>query len=48
MQLKYTKMHALGNDFMVIDGVNQQVNLSTALIAAWVIAIVALALTNCY
>nr|WP_238585435.1 diaminopimelate epimerase [Legionella steigerwaltii] len=26
--MKFTKMHGLGNDFMVIDGVNQQINLS--------------------
>jgi diaminopimelate epimerase len=28
MALNFTKMHGLGNDFMVIDGVNQQVSLS--------------------
>ncbi|CAM2858840.1 Diaminopimelate epimerase [Legionella steigerwaltii] len=28
MKIKFTKMHGLGNDFMVIDGVNQQINLS--------------------
>lgn len=27
MGLKFTKMHGLGNDFLVIDGVNQTVNL---------------------
>ncbi|MFC7418713.1 diaminopimelate epimerase [Iodobacter arcticus] len=29
MKLQFTKMQGLGNDFMVIDGVNQQVKLST-------------------
>jgi diaminopimelate epimerase len=28
MKLKFTKMHGLGNDFVVIDGVNQSVSLS--------------------
>lgn len=32
-QLRFTKMHGLGNDFMVIDGVNQTVNLSSLDIA---------------
>jgi diaminopimelate epimerase len=27
--LKFTKMHGLGNDFVVIDAINQQVNLNT-------------------
>lgn len=30
MSLKFTKMHGLGNDFMVIDGVNQKFNLGSA------------------
>ena len=30
MKLKFTKMHGLGNDFVVLDGVNQQIDLSTA------------------
>ena len=34
MALNFTKMHALGNDFMVIDGVNQHVNLSAKEIQA--------------
>ena len=34
MKLKFTKMHGLGNDFVVIDGVRQQVNLSPAQIRA--------------
>lgn len=29
MMLKFTKMHGLGNDFMVIDGIHQEVKLST-------------------
>ena len=29
MQLSFTKMHGLGNDFIVIDGINQCVNLTT-------------------
>lgn len=28
MKIEFTKMHGLGNDFMVIDGVNQDINLS--------------------
>lgn len=30
MHLRFTKMHGLGNDFVVIDGVRQQVDLSAA------------------
>ena len=30
MKLKFTKMHGAGNDFIVIDAINQQVNLSAA------------------
>mgnify|MGYP003384356484 CR=1 FL=1 len=30
MKLKFTKMHGAGNDFVVIDGVNQAITLSTA------------------
>lgn len=33
MTLKFTKMHGLGNDFMVIDGINQPVNLLPSQIA---------------
>ena len=29
MQISFTKMHGLGNDFIVIDGINQSVNLTT-------------------
>lgn len=29
MQISFTKMHGLGNDFVVIDGINQCVNLTT-------------------
>jgi diaminopimelate epimerase len=32
MKLKFTKMHGAGNDFVVIDAINQQVDLDTA---AW-------------
>lgn len=35
MNLHFTKMHGLGNDFMVIDGVNQTIQLDTDLIARW-------------
>lgn len=35
MRLKFTKMHGLGNDFMVIDGVSQDVELSAELIEQW-------------
>jgi len=35
MQLRFTKMHGLGNDFMVLDLVRQQVTLTTALVCAW-------------
>ena len=35
MSIKFTKMHGLGNDFMVIDGINQNINLSPQKIAAW-------------
>jgi diaminopimelate epimerase len=34
MRLRFTKMHGLGNDFVVLDGVRQQVQLTPAL-AAW-------------
>jgi diaminopimelate epimerase len=30
MKLSFTKMHGLGNDFVMLDGINQQVNLSPA------------------
>ncbi len=30
MKLKFTKMHGAGNDFIVIDAINQQVNLSAS------------------
>ncbi len=33
MSIKFTKMHGLGNDFMVIDGVNQPINLHPKQIA---------------
>ena len=34
-QIKFTKMHGLGNDFMVIDAINQTVNLNPQLIQQW-------------
>ena len=34
MKLKFSKMHGLGNDFLVLDGVRQQVSLSTEQIRA--------------
>lgn len=34
MKLRFTKMHGLGNDFMVIDGVNSTVNLTTLPVSA--------------
>ena len=34
-QLKFSKMEGLGNDFMVIDAINQSVNLTPALIQKW-------------
>lgn len=33
--LKFTKMHGLGNDFMVIDGISQRFHPDAAQIAAW-------------
>jgi diaminopimelate epimerase len=33
--LKFTKMHGLGNDFMVIDAVNQAINLSPEQVRNW-------------
>ncbi|MHA7878562.1 MAG: diaminopimelate epimerase [Saccharospirillum sp.] len=35
MRLKFTKMHGLGNDFMVIDGVTQNVELTAERIERW-------------
>ncbi len=35
MKLRFTKMHGLGNDFMVIDGVTQDVQLTPAQVRAW-------------
>jgi len=34
-QIKFTKMHGLGNDFMVIDAINQQIDLNETLIQKW-------------
>lgn len=33
MNIRFTKMHGLGNDFMVIDGINQNINLTPEKIA---------------
>lgn len=33
MRIKFTKMHGLGNDFIVIDGIHQQINLSPQQVA---------------
>lgn len=35
MRLRFTKMHGLGNDFMVIDGVTQDVTLTREQVKAW-------------
>lgn len=35
MKLKFTKMHGLGNDFMVIDAINQSFNVDPELVKAW-------------
>ncbi len=35
MRLQFSKMHGLGNDFMVIDGVNQSVSLSSKQVSEW-------------
>ena len=35
IRLRFSKMHGLGNDFMVIDAVTQEVNLSSEQIAAF-------------
>lgn len=35
MTIRFSKMHGLGNDFMVIEAVTQRVTLSPALIHAW-------------
>lgn len=35
MPIHFTKMHALGNDFMVIDCVNQQLQISRENVVAW-------------
>lgn len=34
MTIRFTKMHGLGNDFMIIDALNQQINLQTQQIKA--------------
>lgn len=34
-RLRFHKMHSLGNDFVVVDGITQSLNLNADLIAAW-------------
>ncbi len=35
MKLKFSKMHGLGNDFMVIDGISQSISLTASQISLW-------------
>ena len=35
MSLKFSKMHGLGNDFMVIDGINQTFTPNAVQIVQW-------------
>ena len=35
MNINFTKMHGLGNDFMVIDGINQTISLTPEQIRSW-------------
>lgn len=35
MKLKFSKMHGLGNDFMVINGIKQQIELTPERVRAW-------------
>src|SRR3990167_124318 len=35
MFIKFTKMHALSNDFMIIDAVNQQINITKTQVIVW-------------
>lgn len=35
MQIKFTKMHGLGNDFMMIDAVRQKISLTPEIIRQW-------------
>ena len=34
-RLRFTKMHGLGNDFMVVDGISQRFGPEEAPLAAW-------------
>jgi hypothetical protein len=43
----FTKMHGLGNDFVVIDGISQTVALTRSRFAAWPIVISALVAIRC-
>ena len=44
--LNFSKMHSLGNDFMVIDGVTTSVELDPEQVAAWGTASAVLVLTS--
>jgi len=44
--MNFSKMHGLGNDFMVIDAVTQNVHLSTEMIKRLAIDILELVLIN--
>ncbi|MFY0663720.1 MAG: diaminopimelate epimerase [Natronospirillum sp.] len=35
MRINFTKMHGLGNDFMVIDAVRQDIDITPAMVQAW-------------
>lgn len=35
MTIRFTKMHGLGNDFMVIDAIHQKIDINPKLISAW-------------
>jgi hypothetical protein len=48
MKLQFTKMHGLGNDFVVIDGISQTVALSTGADSPWRIVVLALVAIKCW
>lgn len=45
--MNFAKMHGLGNDFMVIDSVTQNIYVNPEQIRHWPIAIVGSVLTSC-